>query len=174
MYAYTTCDVMPFDVCLTHHNLITNHSFFMLTGNVQSGAKLEILIVCRFAKLSVDEQRIARTASIVGTSFASDVLNNILPKQLRAYLPTILDSLVRSHWLNISSEQRAEGIRVQYSFSHPLLHRTLYDLTPSSVKCEVHLLIAKVIFMSNCVIPYHIISYHIISHYSVTFHFRIT
>lgn len=160
---------MPFIVCLTHHNLIFNSSFFILTGNVQSGAKLEILIVCRFAKLSVDEQRIARTASIIGTSFASDVLNNILPKQLRAYLPTILDSLVRSHWLNISSEQRAEGIRVQYSFSHPLLHRTLYDLTPSSVKCKVHLLIAKVILMSNCVIPH-----NIISRYSVTFHFRIT
>lgn len=141
---------MPFISCLTCHKLTSksnyqSSSFFALTGNVQSGAKLEILIVCRFAKLSVDEQRIARTASIIGTSFASDVLNNILPKQLRAYLPTILDSLVRSHWLNISSEQRAEGIRVQYSFSHPLLHRTLYDLTPSSVKCKVHLLIAKVI-----------------------------
>jgi predicted ATPase len=133
--------------------------YSILTGNVQSGAKLEILIVCRFAKLSVDEQRIARTASIIGTSFASDVLNNILPKQLHAYLPTILDSLVRSHWLNISSEQRVEGIRVQYSFSHPLLHRTLYDLTPSSVKCKVHLLIAKVILIS-C----HVTSCYIILH----------
>ena len=119
------------------------------TGNLQSGAKLEILIVCRFAKLSVDEQRIARTASIIGTSFSADVLNNILPKQLRAYLPTILDSLVHSHWLNISSEQRAEGIRVESSFSHPLLHRTLYDLTPSSVKCKIHLLIAKVCIADN-------------------------
>ena len=105
--------------------------------------------MCRFAKLSVDEQRIARTASIIGTSFSADVLNNILPKQLRAYLPTILDSLVRSHWLNSSSEQRAEGIRVEYSFSHPLLHRTLYDLTPSSVKCKIHLLIAKVSTIAN-------------------------
>jgi hypothetical protein len=40
---------------------------FNLLGTVKSGAKLEFLVVCRFAKLSIDEQSLARTASIIGT-----------------------------------------------------------------------------------------------------------
>ena len=113
---------------------------------MKSVAKLEFLVVCRFAKLSMDEQRIARTASIIGTTFTADVLNNALPKQLRPYMTIILHSLVDTHWLNAVSEQNSNGmITVEYSFSHPLLHKTLYDLTPSSVKSKIHLSIAKYI-----------------------------
>ena len=94
----------------------------------------------------MDEQRIARTASIIGTTFTADVLNNALPKQLRPYMTIILHSLVDTHWLNANSEQNPNGmITVEYSFSHPLLHKTLYDLTPSSVKSKIHLSIAKYI-----------------------------
>ena len=119
---------------------------FPIVGNMKSVAKLEFLVVCRFAKLSMDEQRIARTASIIGTTFTADVLNNALPKQLRPYMTIILHSLVDTHWLNANSEQNPNGmITVEYSFSHPLLHKTLYDLTPSSVKSKIHLSIAKYI-----------------------------
>ena len=113
---------------------------------MKSVAKLEFLVVCRFAKLTLDEQSIARTASIIGTTFTADVLSNALPKQLRPYMSNILSSLVESHWLHANSEQNPNGmITVEYSFSHPLLHKTLYDLTPSSVKSNIHLSIAKYI-----------------------------
>lgn len=99
--------------------------------------------MCRFAKLSVDEQRVARTASIIGTSFTSDVLHSLLPKQLRPYLPTILHALVACHWLKVSNEQTAQCVHVEYSFAHPLLQQTLYDLTPCRVRISMHLAIAQ-------------------------------
>ena len=112
-------------------------------GVTKPGAKLEFLVVCRFAKLSVDEQRVARTASIIGTSFTSDVLHSLLPKQLRPYLPTILHALVACHWLKVSNEQTAQCVHVEYSFAHPLLQQTLYDLTPCRVRISMHLAIAQ-------------------------------
>jgi predicted ATPase len=35
-------------------------------------------------------------------------------------------------------------IKVEYVFTHPLMHKTLYDLTPSSIKKTIHLSIAQV------------------------------
>jgi class 3 adenylate cyclase len=128
----------------------SSSKLFSMFGTMKSGSKLEFLVVCRFAKLSVDEQSTARTASIIGTSFTADVLLNALPLQLGAYMPTILQSLVELHWLQSKSEVNAAGaIRVEYSFSHPLMHQTLYDLTPSSVKRAIHLSIAQVMEVSN-------------------------
>jgi hypothetical protein len=50
----------------------------------ESGAsKLEFLIVCRYEKLSSEEQVITRTASIIGTSFTADVLNSAIPDEVR-------------------------------------------------------------------------------------------
>jgi hypothetical protein len=134
-----------------NHTVLTISPFLSLPPNVlypvgaaKPGAKLEFLVVCRFAKLSVDEQRVARTASIIGTSFTSDVLHSLLPKQLRPYLPTILHALVACHWLKVSNEQTAQCVLVEYSFAHPLLQQTLYDLTPCSVRTSMHLSIAQV------------------------------
>ena len=123
----------------------SSSKLFNMFGTQKSGSKLEFLVVCRFAKLSVDEQSTARTASIIGTSFTADVLLNALPLQLGAYMPAILQSLIEHHWLQSKSEVNPAGvIRVEYHFSHPLMHQTLYDLTPSSVKKSIHLSIAQV------------------------------
>ena len=123
----------------------SSSKLFNMFGTMKSGSKLEFLVVCRFAKLSVDEQSTARTASIIGTSFTADVLLNALPLQLGAYMPAILQSLIEHHWLQSKSEVDAAGvIVVEYCFSHPLMHQTLYDLTPSSVKRSIHLSIAEV------------------------------
>jgi predicted ATPase len=35
-------------------------------------------------------------------------------------------------------------IKVEYDFTHPLMHKALYDLTPSSIKKTIHLSIAQV------------------------------
>jgi len=119
---------------------------FNLLGTVKSGAKLEFLVVCRFAKLSIDEQSLARTASIIGMAFTSDVLNDAMPKLLRPYMPTILQSLVENHWLHAKSDSNPDNMNtVEYTFTHPLLHKTLYELTPTSVKNSAHLSIAKYI-----------------------------
>lgn len=123
----------------------SSSKLFNLLGTIKSGSKLEFLVVCRFAKLSMDEQSTARTASIIGTSFTADVLLSALPIQLGAYLTAILQSLIENHWLKSKTEVNSCGaIKVEYSFTHPLMHKTLYDLTPSSIKRSLHLTIAKV------------------------------
>ena len=63
-------------------------------------------------------------------------------------MPAILQSLIENHWLKSKSEMNQTGaIKVEYSFTHPLMHKTLYDLTPSSVKISIHLSIAQVIIL---------------------------
>ena len=125
----------------------SSSKLFNLLGTIKSGSKLEFLVVCRFAKLSLDEQNTARTASIIGEVFTADVLHHALPLQLGLYMSTILQSLIENHWLKSKNEIHPNGcIKVEYSFTHPLMHKTLYDLTPSSVKRSIHLTIAKVLF----------------------------
>ena len=124
----------------------SSSKLFNLLGTIKSGSKLEFLVVCRFSKLSMDEQSTARTASIIGESFTADVLHHALSLQLGIYMPAILQSLIENHWLKSKSEMNQTGaIKVEYSFTHPLMHKTLYDLTPSSVKISIHLSIAQVI-----------------------------
>lgn len=123
----------------------SSSKLFNLLGTIKSGSKLELLVVCRFAKLSMDEQSTARTASIIGASFTADVLRSALPLQLGAYMPAILQSLIENHWLKSKSEVNSLGtIKVEYSFTHPLMHKTLYDLTPASIKRSIHHAIAEV------------------------------
>jgi class 3 adenylate cyclase len=142
----TTPEVYSADCRSTSKSMQGSSSkLFNLLGTIKSGSKLEFLVVCRFAKLSMDEQSTARTASIIGTTFTADVLLSALPIQLGAYLTAILQSLIENHWLKSKTEVNAGGtIKVEYSFTHPLMHKTLYDLTPSSIKRALHLSIAKV------------------------------
>lgn len=123
----------------------SSSKLFNLLGTIKSGSKLEFLVVCRFAKLSMDEQSTARTASIIGSTFTADVLRSALPLQLGAYMPAILQSLIENHWLKSKSEVNSQGVtKVEYSFTHPLMHKTLYDLTPASIKRSIHHTIAEV------------------------------
>jgi hypothetical protein len=160
----------------------SSSKLFNLLGTIKSGSKLEFLVVCRFAKLSMDEQSTARTASIIGTTFTADVLLSALPIQLGACLTAILQSLIENHWLKSKTEVNARGsIKVEYSFTHPLMHKTLYDLTPSSIKRALHLSIAKVqhfAFFSpmspnhSCSSASYFLSYLLFSfHFSASFSF---
>jgi class 3 adenylate cyclase len=155
----STAEVFSADRRVTSKSMQGSSSkLFNLLGTIKSGSKLEFLVVCRFAKLSMDEQSTARTASIIGTTFTADVLLSALPIQLGAYLTAILQSLIENHWLKSKTEVNAGGIiKVEYSFTHPLMHKTLYDLTPSSIKRALHLSIAKVpllLLSLEAVIPY--------------------
>lgn len=109
--------------------------------NVSTTAKLELFIVCRFEKLSSEDQNVLRTASIIGTGFSRDVLYGILSPRLRTQMFNSLSSLVKNQWvtdLNIDSP-------AEYSFVHPLLHQTLYELTPAGDKARLHYAVAMFI-----------------------------
>jgi hypothetical protein len=107
-------------------------------------SKLSLLVICRFAKLSIDEQSVGRTASIIGSNFTLEVLNHLIPQKMRPFLSTVLRSLVEGHWLTRSSDTSPMGAVIEeYSFIHPLVQDTLYDLTPASVRSEIHHACAK-------------------------------
>jgi hypothetical protein len=104
-------------------------------------SKLELFVVCRFETLSSDKQRMLRTASVIGFQFSRYILYGILSIKLKGFMFNSIRSLIREHWLvTISGEDDSE-----YAFSHPLIHKTIYDLTPSSDRVYVHQSIAEYI-----------------------------
>jgi hypothetical protein len=104
-------------------------------------AKLELFIVCRFEKLSSEDQNVLRHASIIGPEFSRDVLYGILSPRLRTKMFNSLISLVKNQWVtDVNIDSLSE-----YSFVHPLLYQTLYDLTPASDKARLHYAVAMFI-----------------------------
>lgn len=112
---------------------------------VAANNKLAFLIVCRFAKLTSDSQSVARSASIVGVEFTEAVLSCVIPASMKPKLSSILEVLVLSNWVTRSEAVSKKGLSYSvYSFIHPMVHQTIYDLTPRSVRFSVHFNIAKV------------------------------
>jgi hypothetical protein len=101
-------------------------------------AKLELFIVCRFEKLSTEDQSVLRTASIIGSEFSREILFGILSPKMRTRMFNALQSLVRGQWINQTDE-----VGEDYTFLHPLVYQTLYDLTPMSDKARLHFAIAS-------------------------------
>ena len=83
-----------------------------LDDGARSGSKLEFLVVCRFEKLSVEEQSIARTASIVGPNFTSDLLNCAVPEVPICPYPGL--------YLSLSSPYLRRARGAYLSLSRPL------------------------------------------------------
>ena len=115
-----------------------------------SGNKLSFLIVCRFAKMRNESQTACRSASIIGQEFTEDVLRSVTPIKLHRKLPGILKGLVRSNWITHTEEKTTKGVPYSvYSFSHPLVYSSIYDLTPKGLRQAVHLNIATVSYISH-------------------------
>ena len=134
------------------------------------GHKLSSLILCRLATLSTDEQSVARSAAIIGTEFTVDLLSEISSPTIQERLKLILASLVEKTWLKVAplsdvgvsalpasansssrnsgwsvhGSRAAAGTVMVYSFVHSMVHATLYDLSPLSLKKSVHFTIAQV------------------------------
>ena len=115
-----------------------------------SGNKLSFLIVCRFAKLRNESQTVCRSASIIGQEFTDDVLKSVTPIKLHRKLPGILKGLIRSNWITHTEEKTRKGVAYTvYTFTHPLVYSSIYDLTPKGLRQAVHLNIATVCTNTN-------------------------
>lgn len=116
-------------------------------ANKSTTSKLELFIVCRFEKLSSEDQNVLRTASIIGNNFSRDVLYGILSPTLRTQMDTSLSSLKKNQWVTDSktNSNPEHSINTEYSFVHPLLYQTLYDLSPASEKARLHYVVASYI-----------------------------
>eukprot|EP00601_Ochromonadales_sp_CCMP2298_P022821 CAMPEP_0173323532 /NCGR_PEP_ID=MMETSP1143-20121109/30569_1 /TAXON_ID=483371 /ORGANISM="non described non described, Strain CCMP2298" /LENGTH=1534 /DNA_ID=CAMNT_0014267507 /DNA_START=69 /DNA_END=4674 /DNA_ORIENTATION=+ len=116
------------------------------TGSSKTGSspdnpkmpQLELLVVCRFEKLSLEVQRILRTASILGAAFSRELLFGLLPPSLQQEMSPSLQLLVTLNWLSQDSEEDS-----RYLFAHPAIHKIIYELNPPNERKLLHLQTAQ-------------------------------
>lgn len=123
---------------------INNYSSDNNSGH-STTSKIELFIVCRFEKLSSEDQNVLRTASIIGHDFSRETLYGILSPKMRTQMFNSIVSLVKNQWITDSKMNSS----CEYSFVHPLLYQTLYDLTPASDKARLHYAVASYIEDAN-------------------------
>lgn len=125
---------------------INSMSFHLRDGGEVDGKNnLGALVLSRFARLSVDEQNVARLASVVGMEFTVKSLKYALTLELVGSLTGHLIALVEGNWLACHEGASSTATAVLlYGFVHPVLFDTIYNLTPLSTKQALHLKIAKV------------------------------
>jgi hypothetical protein len=100
--------------------------------------QLNKLVLCRFGSLSSDVQRVLRTASIIGLTFTSTVLQGVVAPQLRDQLADHFQSLLNQRWLYQDVDDES-----LYQFAHPHAHQIIYELTPSSERASIHRQVAE-------------------------------
>jgi hypothetical protein len=100
--------------------------------------QLNKLVLCRFGSLPSDVQRVLRTASIIGLTFTSTVLQGVVAPQLRDQLADHFQSLLNQRWLYQDVDDES-----LYQFAHPHAHQIIYELTPSSERASIHRQIAE-------------------------------
>ena len=101
------------------------------------------LVMCRFNKLSLDEQIVVRIAAVVGLTVRLDVLDRAVPPPMRPYLTTILSTLVDGYWLTSRTVRLPHGTRVSYSFRNPAVRQAVYDIAMDNFRGATHLTVAE-------------------------------
>eukprot|EP01038_Epipyxis_sp_PR26KG_P004453 gene4453-6298_t len=120
--------------------LVSQLTFNKKIVSTNDDSKLELFIVCRFEKLSADEQRILRTASVIGFQFSRYTLYGVLNNKLKSQLYNSLQMLIEKHWVSPVSDVDSD-----YIFNHRLAYATVFDLTPTSERLVFHQAIAEYI-----------------------------
>eukprot|EP00602_Paraphysomonas_sp_CaronLab_P006171 CAMPEP_0185021234 /NCGR_PEP_ID=MMETSP1103-20130426/3914_1 /TAXON_ID=36769 /ORGANISM="Paraphysomonas bandaiensis, Strain Caron Lab Isolate" /LENGTH=1311 /DNA_ID=CAMNT_0027552633 /DNA_START=35 /DNA_END=3970 /DNA_ORIENTATION=- len=122
--------------------------------------RLEHHIVCHLEMFTVQEQTIAKYASIIGDEFHFDILLEVVPKKLHdaKSLQCSLQALTEGGIVVQISEQP-----LVYTFQNELIRKTLYDFVLPSEAAVIHTNVAHAIekiFESNLRSYYPSLSYH--------------
>ena len=92
-------------------------------NSVAVGIRDNSLIIFMLDRVSEKQRMVLKTASVIGETFKTDILEEILPPAMAALVESACMSLTRKGLLvNISS-------RV-FTFSSPLVRKFVYDLVP--------------------------------------------
>eukprot|EP01032_Pedospumella_encystans_P016953 gene16953-19319_t len=102
--------------------------------------QLDKLVLTRFGNMSTENQRLLRTASIIGMNFNSEVLQGVLPTHLKAQQAECMQILLHQKWIYPDGD-----LEFVYQFAHSHTHHIIYELTPSSERSNLHQLIADYI-----------------------------
>ena len=117
-----------------HRATASKPEVVVLASVTQSSNKqLDHLILVRLGALLPEEQRVLRKASVIGETFTSSTLYNLLSTHLQAHLSEFLKSLVEQNWIyhDVTSEHT-------YQFVHGHVRQLVYELTPLSERNQLH------------------------------------
>jgi hypothetical protein len=127
-----------------------------LLSNLSASDQLEQSIMTQFDQLSKQQQEILKFASILGTSFDTIILKEILPMSIRRKVDIMdeIDTLVDQGFLTAGISGKSglnrpmaylnEEENCLYCFSHDLLQRVVADLTPTTQQSKRHRQVAQV------------------------------
>jgi len=134
----------------------TGEELEVLLGNLSASDQLEQSIMTQFDQLSKQQQEILKFASILGTSFDTIILKEILPMSIRRKVDIMdeIDRLVDEGFLtaggsgksglNRGVEDMEDDENCLYCFSHDLLQRVVVELTPTTQQSKRHRQVAQV------------------------------
>ena len=134
----------------------TGEELEVLLGNLSASDQLEQSIMTQFDQLSKQQQEILKFASILGTSFDTIILKEILPMSIRRKVDIMdeIDTLVDEGFLtaggsgksglNRAVEDIDDDENCLYCFSHDLLQRVVVELTPTTQQSKRHRQVAQV------------------------------
>src|SRR5687767_11735760 len=120
----------PFFVEETLKALVTSGRLYQRDGlwhgweiaDIDLPRSIREAVVARLDRLSADAQRVAAMAAVIGTRASYDALDAVVGMP-RSGLVEAIDELRAQHIL----EERREGDRIVYDFSHPILRDVIYQ-----------------------------------------------
>jgi len=120
----------PFFVEETLKALVTSGRLYQRDGlwhgweiaDIDLPRSIREAVVARLDRLSADAQRVAAMAAVIGTRASYDALDAVVGMP-RSGLVEAIDELRAQHIL----DERREGDRIVYDFSHPILRDVIYQ-----------------------------------------------
>jgi DNA-binding SARP family transcriptional activator len=96
---------------------------------------IEALLAARLDRLGPAEQAVVERASLVGRTFATDALAELLPDGARAFVAGHLEALVRKE---LVKPVQAPGGTAAFRFGHVLIQQAAYRRIPKQQRAELH------------------------------------
>ncbi len=106
----------------------------------QVPGSVETTITARFARLSPSAQTCAEVASVIGTSFDTDLVREVAGWS-EAQTLDAFDELLDHHVMRETSGRR----RFDYAFTHHLIQSTIYATIPEDLRARRHRRAARVL-----------------------------
>ncbi len=120
--------------------VILNSSILdILIKNRKISSSIENIFLTEYEKLDKSTKHIIKIASIMGSKFNYDIINNLLPEVDEADLNSSLSELVDKNIL-----RKIENFpEIEYFFSNNLMREAIYISIPLNEKKELHNIIAN-------------------------------
>lgn len=116
-------------------------SNFANASEVDIPNSLEGVIVSRIDRLKPDQQRILKTASVIGREFSISLLQNLHPGDAEAALDRMIDALLAEDIVRRTSREDQR----EFTIKHAILRNVVYELLPFAQRKDMHARVAALI-----------------------------